>query len=693
MTHVLNKEQARALNAVKRGKNIFLTGAGGTGKSHTIRAITSWAAATGVRFAVTAMTGCAALLLNHDGSPHKAKTLHSWAGVGLARESPSELTASIERNRKAKRRWIDTQLLIVDEVSMMTPEFLEKLDLIARRVRRNPDAKFGGLQIVFAGDFCQLPPVATPPVATPPITQFATPPSATFVFESRVWTTLIEETHNLIQIVRQTDPIFQQLLTEARMGSLSPASLKVLEGRKGLPWQDNEIRPTLLFSRNADVDRINRLNMESLEGERRIYEPKTVVMEKTKSAAFTADRDIVQGLAKLDTDAPYDIRLELCVGAQVMLLTNMDQEHGLVNGSRGIITGYSFGGLPLVRFLGFNDPILVDRANWWLAEGNIGRSQIPLKIAYALTIHKSQGATLDSALIDIGSSTFEYGQAYVALSRCRSLEGLYVWALDPRKIMCQPAVKRFYEGLGSTESEAEVEVKEEKIKDPWFIQTLSPQWKTIVEPRTPKAIAPADQTTPPAADVFAALRACPDPAAVRVIILGQDPYPTAGNAHGLAFSVRPSVAKIPASLQNIYKELVIDLNCTAPTTGCLQGWADQGVLLLNDVLTVTIGKPQSHSGQGWEALTAAVIATVLQASPHVVLLAWGRFAQKKLDHPAVKPHLAKHTVLTAPHPSPLSAHTGFFGSRPFSQTNAALTAHGQTPIHWAVPAETYKEKI
>ena len=193
--------------------------------------------------------------------------------------------------------------------------------------------------------------------------------------------------------------------------------------------------------------------------------------------------------------------------------------------------------------------------------------------------------------------------------------------------------------------------------------------------------------------MFAALRACPDPAAVRVIILGQDPYPTAGNAHGLAFSVRPSVAKIPASLQNIYKELATDLGCAAPTTGCLQGWADQGVLLLNDVLTVSIGKPQSHTGQGWEGLTAAIIATVLQTAPHVVLLAWGRFAQKKLDHPTVKPHLAKHTVLTAPHPSPLSAHTGFFGSRPFSQTNAALIAHGQAPIRWVAPAETYKEKI
>jgi len=220
--------------------------------------------------------------------------------------------------------------------------------------------------------------------------------------------------------------------------------------------------------------------------------------------------------------------------------------------------------------------------------------------------------------------------------------------------------------------------------DPWQIQALSAPWKEIVETRVPpiESLGPIEQIAPPPADVFAALRACPDPAAVRVIILGQDPYPTAGNAHGLAFSVRPSVTKIPASLQNIYKELAADLGCELPTTGCLQSWADQGVLLLNDVLTVAIGKPQSHAKKGWEALTAEIVGTVLQVAPHVVIIAWGRSAQKKLYDPAIKPHLGKHTVITAPHPSPLSAHTGFFGSKPFSRANTALAAHGQSAIHW-----------
>ena len=440
MTSALNTQQQAALDAVVAGRNIFLTGAGGTGKSHTIRAITAWALNKGIRVAVTAMTGCAALLLNADDTkgPKRAKTLHSWAGVGLGREAPHELAAIIEKNRRAKSRWVMTQLLIVDEISMMMADFLEKLDFVARRLRRSPDKRFGGLQIVFAGDFCQLPPVSKETIH--------------YVFESPIWSTLLDESHYLTQIVRQTDPVFQRILTEARMGSLTAESLAILETRKGLPWQDNEIRPTLLFTRNAEVDTINRKNMEALDGERRTFEAKTVVTTTTTATASShMDPEIQRGLAKLDADAPYSPMLELCVGAQVMLLTNMNQEQGLVNGSRGIVTGYSPGGLPLVRFLGFTDPVLVDRAHWWLADHDtIGRSQIPLKVAYAITIHKSQGATLDSALIDIGSRTFEYGQAYVALSRCRSLEGLYVWSLDPTRIICHPAVKKFYDGLRTT---------------------------------------------------------------------------------------------------------------------------------------------------------------------------------------------------------------------------------------------------
>jgi ATP-dependent DNA helicase PIF1 len=425
---------------VQAGRNLFLTGAGGTGKSHTIRAIMAWARAVGRRAAVTALTGCAALLLGCG-----AKTLHSWAGVGLARESPQDLAKAVKRNRRATHRWIDTQLLIIDEISMMTPDFLEKLDLVARRIRCCADRPFGGLQVIFAGDFCQLPPV-----------QKGAGPATSFVFESDTWRSIIQETVVLTQVLRQTDPAFQALLAEVRMGRLSPASIAVLESRKDLPWQENDIRPTLLFTRNAEVDAINRRNLDALDGPVQTYTPITVLKDTAKPGMRLLrpdDPEIAVALERLDADAPYDPALELRTGAQVMLLVNLDQEAGLVNGSRGVVTGFTPGGLPMVRFLARagSAAMIIDRQHWWLSEHEgIGRSQIPLRVAYAITIHKSQGATLDSALVDIGSSTFEFGQAYVALSRVQTLSGLYVWKLDPRKIQAHPKVVAFYEGLTST---------------------------------------------------------------------------------------------------------------------------------------------------------------------------------------------------------------------------------------------------
>lgn len=713
----LNKEQAAVLRAVKAGKNVFLTGAGGTGKSHTIRAITEWATTAGIRHAVTAMTGCAALLLNPTVAAASsslrtahAKTLHSWAGVGLARETPHELAAAVIKNKRAVTRWLDTQLLIIDEISMMTPDFLEKLDLVARRVRRRPAVRFGGLQLVLAGDFCQLPPVQKS-AATPTSTTSSSDEEvkgSRFVFEMPLWKELVDECHELIQIQRQTDPIFQQLLNEARFGELSAESIDILTHRMGLPWQDNEIRPTLIFSRNAEVNSINEQNMKLLDGERHTFAVQTTY----KDGHVSAPSDILtNALYRFDADAPYETELTLCVGAQVMLLINKDQEAGLVNGSRGVVLSFSDGGLPIVQFKG--GPVLVDRAEWWLPDPDfhgVGRSQIPLRVAYAITIHKSQGATLDTALIDIGSRTFEYGQAYVALSRVRSLDGLYIWKLDPRKVRCHPAVRSFYEELRKASAPvaagAGARARPEPLSEdptspdiePWSLSGVSSAWRAVIDPyleskagislrETLLARIQTTQTAPMPEDVFAALRACPDPAAVRVVILGQDPYHTPGMAHGLAFSVRPSVTKLPPSLQNIYKELASDLGSatsTAPINGCLTGWAEQGVLLLNDVLTVAIGSPQSHAGIGWEHLTAQILTRVLESAPHVVVIAWGRPAQKKLLIPAVAAHLATkgHTVLTAAHPSPLSAYNGFFGSCPFSKTNAALTEHGLSPIKW-----------
>lgn len=181
---------------------------------------------------------------------------------------------------------------------------------------------------------------------------------------------------------------------------------------------------------------------------------------------------------------------------------------------------------------------------------------------------------------------------------------------------------------------------------------------------------------PPHDDVFAALHLTPF-AATRVLILGQDPYHGPGQAHGLCFSVRPGV-RVPPSLVNIHRELHDDLGLPIPDHGNLEAWARNGVLLLNATLTVRAGQAGSHQGKGWETFTDQVISAVAAKPEHVVFVLWGGYARKKralIDG-------SRHTIIESPHPSPLSAHQGFFGSRPFSRANAALVAHGQEPVDW-----------
>lgn len=171
---------------------------------------------------------------------------------------------------------------------------------------------------------------------------------------------------------------------------------------------------------------------------------------------------------------------------------------------------------------------------------------------------------------------------------------------------------------------------------------------------------------------------------VRVVILGQDPYHGPGQAHGLCFSVQPDV-RIPPSLVNIYKELNSDLGISPARHGFLEHWAQQGVLLLNAVLTVEMGQAASHQGRGWERFTDAVIRLVNTRPEPVVFILWGSYAQKKAAFVEDVARGGRHLVLKAPHPSPLSAHAGFFGSKPFSRTNAFLEGHGSAPIDWQLP--------
>ncbi|WKD50883.1 uracil-DNA glycosylase [Microbulbifer spongiae] len=184
---------------------------------------------------------------------------------------------------------------------------------------------------------------------------------------------------------------------------------------------------------------------------------------------------------------------------------------------------------------------------------------------------------------------------------------------------------------------------------------------------------------PPGGQIFNAFNSTPFDQ-VKVVILGQDPYHGSGQAHGLCFSVLPGV-RIPPSLQNIYQELHMDMGIVPAHHGCLQPWAEQGVLLLNTTLTVEDSRAGAHQGRGWERFTDVAIHKLAEQREGLVFILWGSYAQKKggfIDR-------NKHLVLRAPHPSPLSAHRGFFGTRPFSQTNHWLQQRGQTPIDWQLP--------
>ena len=226
--------------------------------------------------------------------------------------------------------------------------------------------------------------------------------------------------------------------------------------------------------------------------------------------------------------------------------------------------------------------------------------------------------------------------------------------------------------------------------------TLPPAWDALLErpfDRAPhantlaaaEAAAALETVYPPRADWFAAFRLTP-PERVRVVLLGQDPYHEPGQAMGLAFSVREGV-RLPPSLRNVYKELEADLGRPAPETGDLTAWAEQGVLLLNTVLTVAAGRANSHKRLGWQAFTREVIAAAARLPQPVAFLLWGAPAQRAFAEAAgagpAGPQSGPRLILSAPHPSPLSAYRGFFGSRPFSQVNSFLCARGEAPICWA----------
>jgi ATP-dependent DNA helicase PIF1 len=323
------------------------------------------------------------------------------------------------------KRWIDLDVLIIDEISMLSPELFDKLELTARSLRHDT-RPFGGIQLILTGDFLQLPNISQKDM---------------FCFDAESWEKCIGNNVVYLDVNfrQEGDDDYQLCLSEVRNGILSDKTISILKGRENAVLvNDHGILPTKIYSLNRDVDEENQMQNDLLFEKNPELQFIGFELNKTiHKKVYSPDEKI-----KKACNAP--LTLELCVGSQVMLLYNMDLESKLVNGSRGVVVDFQDDD-PVVRFL-TGERRVIGRKTWEIEENNelvITVTQIPLKLAYATTVHKSQGATIDYAEINM-NGIFEYGQAYVALSRVKSLSGLSIKNFNPDVIKSHPKVIEFY---------------------------------------------------------------------------------------------------------------------------------------------------------------------------------------------------------------------------------------------------------
>lgn len=366
------------------------------------------------------MTGCASLLLNC-----KATTIHSWAGISIhLNRKVSEIARTSLLKYGVKRRFKMVDILVIDEVSMLSQKLFEVLDLIGKSARGN-SMPFGGIQLIFSGDFFQLPPIGDDET------------SRAFCFESSLWNITFRKQVELTSIFRQKSDTFVKILNQVRKGRISRKSYDILCGCIGKKI-DGDIKPTRLYPLLKMVDKINKAHLEALDGEVRTYTAKVYNLKSN------VDEKTVESFK---SQIMCSLSIDLKIGAQVMCIVNMDLNSDLpiCNGSCGIITNFS-NGYPVVKFSNGLE-IEIKQHSWVSFDQSVKIEQIPLILAWSMSIHKSQGSTLDMAEIDIGSGIFEYGQTYVALSRVKSLDGLYITSIDPWQIKANPKVLKYYENL------------------------------------------------------------------------------------------------------------------------------------------------------------------------------------------------------------------------------------------------------
>ena len=401
-----SSSHAAIIAAIRNGHNVFISGVGGCGKTHLLKQLYATLSCTN-RCLLTSTTGISAYNLG-------GVTVHSWCKIIIPKDIEDtqrwldRLVATLMKRRDTVRKYRDLQLLFLDEVSMLGANFMDVLNYVCKKIRNNSNP-FGGIQLVLSGDMLQLAPVQDD-----------------FPFESVAWDTLNLKYFRLVKAWRFDNQRWVDLLTRARVGALIEEDKQLLQSRvvSKTHQATSNIRPIFLASTNKVVDGLNRVEL---------------------------DKNLMEAVIFCAVDSPTapvvlpfmaDPTLTLKVGSQVMLLANLDVAAGFTNGSRGVVLDINTTGVEVMFEEGikFIEPFLFQVEH---KEQNYTRLAIPLKLAFATSIHKSQSLTLSSVEMDIGKDVFCDGQSYVALSRCKSLDGLFIRSLDLSKIRPNPKALAF----------------------------------------------------------------------------------------------------------------------------------------------------------------------------------------------------------------------------------------------------------
>ena len=427
--------QEQALAILKTGANVFLTGEPGSGKSYTINQYTRYLRSRGIEPAVTASTGIAATQIG-------GMTVHSWSGIGIKSALNKYDLDKICSTEYIVKRIQRAKVLIIDEVSMLPPDTLSMVEVVCREIRQSGEP-FGGLQTILVGDFFQLPPIIKNNYQANSQISLIKVPTGRFAYDSPAWKKANFMTCYLTEQHRQDDKKFFSLLTAIRENKFSKSHLRQIEKRKKDHEAVTDVTPKL-YTHNANVDSVND-------------EMLSKIISKTEEFHMTSrgSRALVESLKKGCLSPEV---LALKVGARVMFTKN-NAKAGFVNGTLGVVEDFAeLSGLPIVKT---RDKrwITVESMDWMVEERGAARAtitQLPLRLAWAITVHKSQGMSLDEAVMDL-SQVFEFGQGYVALSRVRRLKGLYLLGWNERAFQVHPDVFKEDKGFRAS-SEAALQV-------------------------------------------------------------------------------------------------------------------------------------------------------------------------------------------------------------------------------------------